>query len=111
MHLFRFGFGKSCNPKLAKAKDPNYKCNSITGRWVKKERTPFYGSGPNNGNPKPQPKPHPKAKPKPKVAQKPKPKVATKHVNSTYDTTQAVRNYRCKTSVKLSELYCCSLYL
>lgn len=32
-----YRFGKICNPKLAKARDPLYECNSSTGRWVKKK--------------------------------------------------------------------------
>lgn len=29
---------KPCNPKSQKAKDPNYECNPLTGRWVLKKK-------------------------------------------------------------------------
>ena len=32
-----YRFGKQCNEKSPKATDPNYECNTVTGRWVKKK--------------------------------------------------------------------------
>lgn len=67
---------KVCNPKLAKATDPNYICNPLTGKWVlktgaigKKIVSMVQGAQPTPKGPKP------KAKFKSIVPSKPKAKI------------------------------------